>query len=237
LHVGAANTAFFGFMTLMIGGMIVAWRQTMVLVAELREARAEVARLAVSEERLRFARDLHDLLGHSLSVIVLKSELARRLADADPQAAVREVREIEAVARQSLVEVREAVTGYRSRGLAEELDQARSALSAAGIDPVVRVSAGPLSAGLESVLGWAVREGVTNVVRHSGARRCEISVLRRGDDVVVEVRDDGRGPGASPRAGSGLPGLSERMALAGGTLEAGPGEEGGFRLVATLPPA
>jgi two-component system sensor histidine kinase DesK len=176
-HVGAANTAFFAFMTATIGGVIVAWRHTMVLVAQLREARAEVARLAVSEERLRFARDLHDL------------------ADADPQAAAREVREIETVARQSLVEVREA---------------------AAGIDPVVRVSAGPLSAGLESVLGWAVREGVTNV--------------------VVEVRDDGRGPGPSLRAGSGLPGLSERMAPAGGTLEAGPGEEGGFRLVATLPP-
>jgi two-component system, NarL family, response regulator DesR len=158
---------------------------------------------------------------------VLKSELARRLADADPQAAPKEVQEIEAVARQSLVEVREAVTGYRSRGLAEELDQARPALAAAGIDPVVRVSAGPLGAGVESVMGWAVREGVTNVLRHSGARRCEINVLRRGDGVVVEVRDDGRGPGASPRAGSGLPGLSERMALAGGTLE---GPRRGWRL-------
>ena len=236
-HVGAANTAFLSFMTLMIGGMIVAWRQTLLLVSELRAARAEVARLAVSEERLRFSRDLHDLLGHSLSVIVLKSQLARRLAERDPGAAAKEVREIEEVARRSLLDVREAVTGYRSQRLADELDGARSALSAAGIDPVVRVSAGSLGAGIESVLGWAVREGVTNVVRHSGARRCEINVARQGGDVVVEVRDDGRGPGPSPHAGSGLPGLSERLALAGGTLEAGPAEDGGFRLVARLPHA
>ena len=208
-HVGVASTAFLSFMTLSIGGMIVAWRRTWLLVSELRAARAEVARLAVSEERLRISRDLHDLLGHSLSVIVLKSQLARRLAERDPQAAAKEVREIE--------------------------DDARSALSAAGIDPVVRVSAGSLGAGVESVLGWAVREGVTNVVRHSGARRCEISVARRDGEVVVEVRDDGRGPGPSPHAGSGLPGLSERLALAGGTLEAGPAEDGGFRLVARVP--
>jgi two-component system sensor histidine kinase DesK len=236
-HVGVASTAFLSFMTLAIGGMIVAWRETWMLVSELRAARAEVARLAVSEERLRISRDLHDLLGHSLSVIVLKSQLARRLADRDPEAAAKEVREIEDVARRSLVDVREAVTGYRSQRLADELDDARSALSAAGIDPVVRVSAGSLGAGVESVLGWAVREGVTNVVRHSGARRCEISVARRDGEVVVEVRDDGRGPGPSLDAGSGLPGLSERLALAGGTLEAGPAENGGFRLVARVPAA
>ncbi|HEY2665269.1 MAG TPA: sensor histidine kinase [Actinomycetota bacterium] len=237
LHVGVASTAFLSFMTVAIGGMIVAWRQTWLLVSELRAARAEVARLAVSEERLRISRDLHDLLGHSLSVIVLKSQLARRLAERDPQAAAKEVREIEDVARRSLVDVREAVTGYRTQRLADELDDARSALAAAGIDPVVRVSGGSLGAGVESVVGWAVREGVTNVVRHSGARRCEISVARRDGEVVVEVRDDGRGPGPSPHAGSGLPGLSERLARAGGTLEAGPGEGGGFRLVATVPAA
>ncbi|MGI9119248.1 MAG: sensor histidine kinase [Acidimicrobiales bacterium] len=113
--VGASNVAFFPFMTLMMGMMIIGWRRTMTLVTELRAAREEVARLAVTGERLRFARDLHDLLGHSLSVIVLKSELARRLVDRDSQAAGVEVKQIELVARQALTEIREAVTATEPR--------------------------------------------------------------------------------------------------------------------------
>ena len=227
--------AFHPFMTLMIGLLVLGWLRAMGLIHELREAREEVARLAVSGERLRFARDLHDLLGHSLSLIVLKSELARRLLDRDAGAALREVQEIELVARQSLVEVREAVSGYRSQGLREEMDDARAALSAAGIDPVVRDTAGPLPPSSERVLGWAVREGVTNVVRHSGASRCEIDVRLLDGAVVLEIRDDGQGPQPGSGTGSGLPGLAERMAMAGGTLEAGPGRGGGFHLTARLP--
>src|SRR2546421_907721 len=134
-HAGASGMAFYPFMTLMIGLVVLGWIRAMSLIDELREAREEVARLAVNGERLRFARDLHDLLGHTLSLIVLKSELARRLLDRDPQAALREVQEIELVARQSLVEVRQAVSGYRSQGLRDEMDDAAAALSAAGIDP------------------------------------------------------------------------------------------------------
>ena len=240
-HIGASNVAFFPFMTLMIGMMVVGWRRMVMLVAELREAHGEVARLAVSEERLRFARDLHDLLGHSLSLIVLKSELARRLLErdpADPAAAAREIREIETVGRQSLIEVREAVTGYRTQSLADELDQARAVLSAAGIEPTVRLAAGPVEAPVEAVLGWAVREGVTNVVRHSGARHCDIAVVAAAEAASVEIRDDGRGPGGAP-PGSGLRGLEERLALAGGTIVVGPAggppPGTGFRLLATVP--
>ncbi|MGH2718953.1 MAG: sensor histidine kinase [Actinomycetota bacterium] len=261
-HVGASSLAFFTFMTAMIGVMVAGWRRMAVLVSELRAAQQEVARLAVSEERLRFARDLHDLLGHSLSLIVLKSELARRLLERDPgdaAAAAREVHEIETVGRQALIEVREAVTGYRTQRLTEELDRARAALSAAGIEPTVRLppgsagSAGPLlGPSAEAVLGWAVREGVTNVIRHSGARHCEIAVTAGPSSASVEIRDDGCGPGAAP-PGSGLRGLEERLALAGGTIEAGTVRLGagtvrlgagpadglargsGFRLLATLP--
>ena len=237
-HVGASNVAFFPFMTLMIGMMVVGWRRMTVLVAELREAQEEVARLAVGEERLRFARDLHDLLGHSLSLIVLKSELARRLLDrGEPEAAGREVREIESVGRQALVEVREAVTGYRTQSLTAELDQARSVLSAAGIEPVVRLPLQPVGGAAEAILGWAVREGVTNVVRHSGARHCEIAVVTGAGEASVEIRDDGVGPGAVPGAGagSGLRGLEERLALAGGRIEAGQAPGRGFRLFASVP--
>src|SRR5205807_9001492 len=124
-HVGASTTAFLSFMTLMIGGMIVVWRQTLLLVSELRAARAEVARLAVSEERLRFSRDLHDLLGHSLSVITLKNELARRLIPTHPERAVGELDDAIATAREALREVREAVGGYRRPTLAAELRSAR----------------------------------------------------------------------------------------------------------------
>src|SRR5919202_637301 len=130
---------------------------------ELRLAREEMARLAVAEERLRFARDLHDLLGHSLSVIVLKSELAGRLALATPERAASELRDIEQVAREALREVREAVSGYRQAGLAQELEGAREALAAAGISVGIERSAGPLPAPVDSVLAWAVREAATNI--------------------------------------------------------------------------
>ncbi|MET8455452.1 MULTISPECIES: sensor histidine kinase [Streptomyces] len=207
----------------------------------LHEARATVARLAAGEERLRLARDLHDLLGHSLSLITLKSELAGRMLPARPEEAARQVADIEKVSRQALVDVREAVTGYRRPRLAEEIAGARAALTAAGVG--AELPAEPAPPGVpeesEAALAWALREAVTNVVRHSGARRCVVGLLHRrtleGPVLELSVEDDGSGdPTAGHIPGNGLDGLTERLENAGGALEAGR-VRGGFRLVARVP--
>lgn len=221
-------------------------------IRELRAAREEIARLAVAEERLRFARDLHDLLGHSLSTITLKNEVARSLIPSQPERAVRELADAIGLAREALREVRQAVDGYRQPTLPMEIRRARALLDAAGIACSVEDNSGaaPLPPALESVLAWTVREGVTNVVRHSGARHCVIVVLRQEDAVAVEITDDGSGGDADGapveprrdapgRAGAGLRGLAERAAEVHGRAEAGPREQGGFRLrvFAPLPSA
>ncbi|MCK7623453.1 sensor histidine kinase [Streptomyces sp. RS10V-4] len=221
-------------------------------VHELRATRQELARSAVEKERLRFSRDLHDLLGHTLSVVVVKAEAVRRLAPRDLDAALGQAADIEAVGRQALTEIREAVSGYREGSLATELDRARSALDGAGIEPVVRRAGPPLPPQAEALLGWVVREGVTNTVRHSGATRCEIEVRADEDRVRLTLTDDGRGPVGSGAAragdacarpgtatetagGTGLAGLAERLAAAGGTLRHGPDGRRGFRVTAELP--
>ncbi|WSP86770.1 sensor histidine kinase [Streptomyces sp. NBC_01235] len=242
------------------------WISTMVTAAilslseavrELRAAREELARRAVEEERLRFSRDLHDLLGHTLSVIVVKSEAARRLAPRDMDAALSQVTDIEAVGRQALTEIREAVTGYREGSLATELDRARSALTAAGVEASVSRSGPPPEPQTAALLGWVVREAVTNVVRHSGATRCRITVSGAPERVRLTVTDNGNGGSDSrssgngngngngsdpdaddccvPGGGTGLTGLRERLATAGGSLTAGPEPRGGFTVTAELP--
>ena len=209
---------------------------------EVHAARAELARLAVTEERLRMARDLHDLLGHTLSLIVLKSELAGRLVEQEPLRAAHEIREVERVARQTLREVREAVAGYRQPQLASELEAARQLLEAAGIECRIEHSAGALPPAADAVLAWTVREGVTNVIQHSRAHHCTIRVTCAAAGVRAEVIDDGerRGPQhvTAHAAGSGLAGLSERVRAYGGQIEAGPlqaADAGGFRLWVELP--
>ncbi|MGN9820601.1 sensor histidine kinase [Streptomyces sp. SD11] len=251
---GAVNVAYGTFLSTMVTAAILSLSDA---VRQLRAAREELAHRAVEEERLRFSRDLHDLLGHTLSVIVVKSEAARRIAHRDLDAALVQVSDIESVGRQALTEIREAVTGYREGSLATDLDRARSALLAAGIEPVVRQSGPPLSARAEALLGWVVREAVTNAVRHSGARRCSITVDGGSERVRVRVSDDGAGvsggrssalrpssvlpssvlPGVGGVGvgGTGLKGLTERLAAAGGSLEAGPGVRGGFVVTAELP--
>jgi two-component system sensor histidine kinase DesK len=224
-------------LTFFLGMMMFTYRRTMLIVIELRNARADLARLAVTEERLRFARDLHDLLGHSLTTIALKSQVARRLADPESPLA-REVGDIESVAQQALAEVREAVTGYRGRSLADELDAARSTLKAAGIDVTVRLDGTPLPAPLDALLGWVVREGTTNMLRHSKARSCEFRVTRTDGTVSLDVCDDGVGIPlgvVGTGGGNGLAGLAERVTAAGGTLDSGPAAGRGFRLAARLP--
>lgn len=218
---------------LLVGGTAVAGRLLIQANQQLSLAREQIARLAVGEERLRFARDLHDLIGHSLSVIALKSELAGRLIKTTPGLAAHEVEDIENVARDALREVREAVAGYRQPTLAAELAGAHEALTAAGIEYHVDQDHAPLPPAVEAVLAWTVREGVTNVMRHSQAKRCAIRIAARDGRATVEVVDDGRGGTLQP--GSGLRGLRERVLERGGTLTAEPLPHEGFRLRVTLP--
>jgi two-component system sensor histidine kinase DesK len=224
------------------GFVMVIVRRLVVTVRELDEAREEIAHLAafeaVAAERLRFARDLHDLLGHSLSLITLKSELAGRLLPADPNRAATEIADVERVARQSLREVREAVAGYRQPGLNAELDAARELLAAAGIDASIDATVDSLPPAIDGVLAWTVREGVTNVIRHSRARHCEIRVTRDDGTIRAEVTDDGAGGPAALKpdtSGSGLSGLAERITEQGGHLATAARDGNGFTLSVTLP--
>lgn len=214
-------------------------------IRALRVARLEIARLAISEERLRFARDLHDLLGQSLSTITLKNELARNLVRTQPERAVQELGDAIGMARAALRGVREAVMGYRQPTLASELRNAQEILHAAGIAYQVEgphIIEGNVPISTETVLAWAVREAVTNVVRHSGARTCTIGLQWEGDSTVLTVTDDGRGVSASSsgdagdrRAGTGLRGLAERVAQVDGHVEAGPWMPTGFRVRVAVP--
>jgi two-component system, NarL family, sensor histidine kinase DesK len=204
--------------------------------AQLSQARAELAEMAVARERERFARDLHDLLGHSLSVITLKAELAGRMLTDHPRDAAREVAELEQVARTALGEVREAVSGYRQPTLEGELAGARMALSAAGIQADIEQTRVPLEPPVEAVLAWTVREGATNVIRHSGARHCTLRVTASLTDAGVEVIDDGHADvGRNGGGGHGIAGLAERARLLKGTIEAGALADGGYRLAVTVP--
>jgi two-component system sensor histidine kinase DesK len=204
--------------------------------AQLDQARRELAALAVAEERERLARDLHDILGHSLTVLAVKAELAGRLVRLDAERAEREIGEVERLARDALADVRAAVSGFRETSLAGELVTARAALDVAGIEAELPGAVDHVPGERRELFGWAVREGVTNVIRHSGARRCRVVVQADG----VEVSDDGRGPVADPDArhdgepaqatGHGLAGLRERAAAAGAAVTVGRSADGGFRL-------
>ncbi len=185
----------------------------------LLRADEEIERLATIAERERIARDLHDLLGHTLSVIVVKSELAGRLVATDPGLAGAEIDDIERIGREALGEVRAAVAGYRARGLAAEIDGARVALEAAGVLTEVRADPVSLQPEQESALAMALREAVTNVVRHADADRATITITTVGDDARLEVSDDGRGS-AGP-AGAGITGMSERITALGGSVVVG----------------
>jgi two-component system sensor histidine kinase DesK len=222
-----------------IGASVATVNYAIRLTRELRAARAEVARLAVSDERLRFARDLHDLLGHSLSLVALKCDLAEQLIVSAPERARQEIQQAASVTRDALREVRETVAGYRRPTLAGELAGAQEMLAAAGIGYRLDEQPPELPSEAEDTLAWVVREGVTNVIRHSRARRCVIRFTERDATVEVEVIDDGARTRAEPQqgtgAGNGLRGLAERMSVAGGTCEAGPLRAGGFCLKASLP--
>src|SRR2546421_4118379 len=247
-HAGNWTIAGLFFPALLGGGAMMSVAHMGRMVRELREARETVAHLAANEERLRLARDLHDLLGHSLSLITLKSELAGRMLPARSEDAAKQVADIEQVSRQALADVRKAVSGYRSPTLRVELAGVRTALRTAGVEariaPSLDLPAQQQFPGLgaeeEGALAWALREAVTNVVRHSGAKRCDLSLDEVWDAdgshyLRLDVADDGRGPARGHRAGNGLKGLEERLMLAGGRLETGSSGRGGFCMKAYVP--
>jgi two-component system sensor histidine kinase DesK len=217
------------------------WRSTAWIISvvwELDGAREAQSRLAVAEERLRFSRDLHDVLGRNLTTIALKSELAVRLARRDRAEAADQMVEVQRIAQESQREVREVVRGYRTADLAAEAAGAGSVLRAAGVACTVEL--GPDAAGLpplaQSVLGWVVREAATNVLRHSEAQKCTIRLHLDAGTARLEVENDGVGPrpaGALP--GTGLLGLRERLAAHGGRLLLPGPADGRFRLTASLP--
>ncbi len=197
----------------------------------LRRADEEIERLATLAERERIARDLHDLLGHTLSVIVVKSELAARLVEREPGRAGEEMRSVERIGREALSEVRAAVAGYRARGLRGELEGARRALDAAGVETTFETELASLPIAVESALAFALRESVTNVVRHAGARHTGVRIRMEGSDVVLEVTDDGRGGSGSE--GAGLTGMRERITALGGSVKRDGAS--GTRVRVTLP--
>jgi two-component system sensor histidine kinase DesK len=239
-----------------LGLAMIGLRRQLQLTSELQRAREEVVQLAASEERLRLARDMHDLTGQSLSVITLKSEVAARLLTLLPGSPERdrvrdEIEQVAVVSRQTLHDIREAISGYRRPTLAVEIITARAALVSAGItvddDPELTLLSGTFDPDAEAALAWCLREAVTNVVRHSGARHCRISLTSDPDTLTLVVADDGRGhvppaghpdgqdAGLEAAAGTGLRGMSERLSAAGGSLELRPDASPGFRLTAAVP--
>jgi two-component system sensor histidine kinase DesK len=246
-----------------VGLGMIGLRRQFQLTHELSQAREEVAQLAANEERLRLARDMHDLTGQSLSMITLKSELAARLLSRIPEGPDRdrardEIEQVAAVSRQTLHDIREAISGYRRPTLAVEIITARAALTSAGItavdDAALTLLSGTFDPDAEAALAWCLREAVTNVVRHSSARTCHLGLAGRPGSMILTVRDDGQGhvpaagqepcpggpftpPQGTPRvrSGTGLRGMSERLSAVGGSLELRPDLSPGFALIATIP--
>lgn len=240
--IGAASSLVVVTLLVLVSTRPSIWSLSVMWQAE--EARDMQARLAVAEERLRFGRDMHDVLGRNLSVIALKSELAVELAQRGNAAAVDQMVEVQRIARASQQEVRDVVRGYREADLPTELMGARGVLQAAGITVTVEGADGPAGIGapaaVQAALGWVVRETATNVLRHGDPRHCWIRLARTRDAVVLEVENDGAGAtdplgGPGDGGGSGLAGLRERLGALGGTLSAGAVGEDLFRVTATVP--
>jgi two-component system sensor histidine kinase DesK len=232
LHLSGWTTFYAVVFPLIVSGSNIFFAERNRMNRKLRRANEEIEHLAKVAERERIARDLHDVLGHTLSVITLKSELAGKLMERDPQRAAKEIGEVEQISRQALSEVRDAIRGYRAQGLVSELVLAKSTLETAGV--AVQCDAAStvkLPAMQESVLSMAVREAVTNVVRHAQARTCRLRVEQQNGTCRLEIHDDGCG--SSNGEGNGLRGMRERVEMLGGTLDRN--TESGTTLTITLP--
>lgn len=232
LHIGSWTLFYSSLFPMIIGAGNTFFAERNRMNRRLRKANEEIEQLAKVAERERIARDLHDVLGHTLSVITLKSELAGKLMERDPERAGKEIREVEQISRQALSDVRDAIRGYRSKGLAAELAQAKTTLETAGLS--VQCDAATtlkLPAVQESVLSLAVREAVTNVVRHSHARSCRMRLEQFNGTCQLEIQDDGQGGYAAE--GNGLRGMRERLEMIGGTLRRT--TDSGTTLIITVP--
>lgn len=242
-HAGVSDYLITLLPILLVGFAMIGFRMRMELMRELTQTRETVVRMAASEERLRLARDMHDLTGQSLSTITLKSELAARLAGRLPDSPERdrvrdEIEQVAVISRQTLRDIRQAISGYRRPTLAVEIITARGALESAGITPhgdaCLTSASGTFDPDAEAALAWCLREAVTNAVKHSGARNCHVTLTRSGGTVCLGVRDDGRGITRPEETGAGLRGMAERLSAVGGRLEVRPATAG-FRVFATVP--
>jgi two-component system, NarL family, sensor histidine kinase DesK len=232
LHLNGWTLFYAAVFPMIIGAGNTVFAERNRMNRKLRKANEEIEHLAKVAERERIARDLHDVLGHTLSVITLKSELAGKLIEQDPARAGKEIREVEQVSRQALSEVRDAIRGYRSEGLVAELARAKSTLETAGVSVQCDAATSmKIPAMQESVLSLAVREGVTNVVRHAQARTCRLRIEQQNGTCRLEIADDGQG--FSSIEGNGLRGMRERVEMLGGTLERT--TNSGTTLTITLP--
>jgi two-component system, NarL family, sensor histidine kinase DesK len=232
LHLNGWTLFYAAVFPMIIGAGNTVFAERNRMNRKLRKANEEIEHLAKVAERERIARDLHDVLGHTLSVITLKSELAGKLIEQDPVRAGKEIREVEQVSRQALSEVRDAIRGYRSEGLVAELARAKSTLETAGVSVQCDAATSmKIPAMQESVLSLAVREGVTNVVRHAQARTCRLRIEQQNGTCRLEIADDGQG--VSSTEGNGLRGMRERVEMLGGTLERT--TNSGTTLTITLP--
>jgi two-component system sensor histidine kinase DesK len=237
-HVGWPNTFIAIFLVVVIGGGNIFFAEQKRADCKLRAALEENLALAAVAERERIARDLHDVLGHTLSVIILKAELAGRLIAIDPARATAEISDVEVTARSALSEIREAIGGYRSRGLVAEIKAARLTLDSAGVALLVEDSPGStpsLSPKEETALALALREAVTNVVRHASATTCRLRFTIEAGHCRLIIEDNGQH--ADVREGNGLRGMRERIESLGGhfSLELGIERGRGTRLILELP--
>ncbi|HCT76190.1 MAG TPA: hypothetical protein DGG94_00055 [Micromonosporaceae bacterium] len=224
--------------TLITGLVIYGLTRLASVVTAMHAARTEMAKLAVAAERLRFARDLHDLLGYSLSAISLKSELTHRLVTKNPERAEEELSQILQISRQALADVRSVASGYRELSLDEEATSARSVLSAADVEVHIELDHQELPARVRTVLATVLREGVTNILRHSKAERCDITLRQTPIEVTIEIVNDGVPPARQEPtldSGSGIHNLSNRVAFLDGKLTTVADRDGNFRLRATIP--
>ncbi|WP_461028980.1 sensor histidine kinase [Streptomyces sparsus] len=241
VHEGNWNSvAYLTIASALTGLVIFGVTRLADLVQEIHSTRSELARMAVGQERLRFARDLHDLLGYSLSAITLKTELVHRLIAAHPQRARDEVASVLEVSRQALADVRLVASGYRDMSLADEAASAAQIMSATDVHAEVDVACGPLHHTVDTALATALREGVTNILRHSKVQTCSVTAAVEGETVRLVLVNDGvtaPTPVRTAHSGSGLGNLQSRLAAIGGRISAGVREDGRFELLAEAPTA
>src|SRR5271170_4810047 len=217
LHLSGWFLFYGGGLSIVVGGTNIYFAQRTRMFHKLKKANEEIEHLAKTAERERIARDLHDVLGHTLSVIILKSELAGKLIDHDPERAKAEIADVEQTSRAALADVRSTIRGYRAHSLEAELKEAKATLETAGITVTSQSGEVALTPAQESVVALVVREAVTNVVRHARARNCRLQLMPINGNCRIEIQDDGRGGGAVE--GNGLRGMRERIEALGGTIE------------------